>query len=89
MPTEDAAWSPFAEKLAAHHTWPCCYVFKCVVPAAQTAAARALLPGNDITARESSGGKYTALTCSFEAQDASVVVALYRSLSSIEGIVLL
>lgn len=89
MPADDSPWAAFAEKIDAHHEWPCAFVFKCVVPQAHSATARSLLPTGEISERQSGGGKYTALTCTFHAENAGEVVALYQRLSVIEGVILL
>ena len=89
MPATETTWIQFAEKLDTHHTWPCAFVFKCVVPQSQVGAARDLLPEGETISRESQGGKYLSLTCTFPAQDAASVVAVYRRLSQVEGIILL
>jgi|GEM_PF-836519 len=89
MPADESTWKQFAEKLDAHHTWPCAFVFKCVVPVAGVEYARSLLPEGETTARESQGGKYTSLTCVFHAGNAEAVVLVYRRLSAVGGIILL
>jgi uncharacterized protein len=89
VPADETTWKQFSEKLDAHHTWPCAFVFKCIVPQSQASAARDLLPEGETTSRESQGGKHLSLTCTFPAQDAASVVAVYRRLSQVEGIILL
>ena len=89
MPADGAAWDSFADKLNAHHQWPCDFVFKCVVPSAQTEAARALLTEGATTSRESKSGKHVSLTCVFRAADSAAVLAVYRRLSMVPGILLL
>jgi len=89
MPADESTWKQFADKLDAHHQWPCAFVFKCVVPVAAVESARALLPEGQTSARESQGGKYTSLTCVFHAESADAVVIVYRRLSEVAGIILL
>ncbi len=89
MPADESTWKQFGEKLDTHHTWPCAFVFKCVVPQSQADTIRGLLPEGEITSRESQGGKYLSLTCTFPAPDAATVVDVYRRLSQVEGIILL
>jgi uncharacterized protein len=89
VPANESTWKQFAENLEAHHTWPCAFVFKCVLPQSQADTARGLLPEGEITTRESQGGKYVSLTCTFPAQDAASVVDVYMRLSQVEGIILL
>lgn len=72
--------------LSEQYDWPTQYCFKFVVPRARVDEVRALFPGQTITTRESSGGKYVSLTIDLEMESPDHVIAVYEQAASIEGI---
>jgi uncharacterized protein len=89
MAETDDRWGAFRSKLNCAHAWPCDYTLKCIITPARLDEVRAVLEGRELTLRDSSGGKYHAVTTVFPATSADEVIDLYQRLSVIEGIILL
>ena len=87
-PSEDR-WEALRAKLEVGYEWPCTYVFKAIVPAAQVEQVREVFGEPAPSARESRGGKYVSLTAERRMSDGAEVVQMYRALAVIEGVMLL
>ncbi len=87
-------YSGLAEKLREVHTFPCCYTFKIVgvtnlLPEERLREAVILvLPAAvlTLTARPSSGARFTAWTLDIEVPDVETVIALYTGLQALPGL---
>ncbi len=77
------------EKLDEHHSFPCRYVFKFIVPKAKVTEMEDLLKGFEFTTRESRTGKYTSYTAELHMESSETVISIYRAASCIKGIIAL
>lgn len=69
--------------------WPDVYTFKFIVPRAQVNHLVALIDGHRFSQRESSGGRFVAVTMEAMMTSSDDVVAMYERVSVIEGIMAL
>lgn len=79
----------FKEKLDEHHSFPCAYVFKFIVPKAKAAEVETLLKGFEFTTRESSTGKYISYTAELHMESSETVISIYRAAACIQGLIAL
>jgi putative lipoic acid-binding regulatory protein len=79
----------FKETLDEHHSFPCAYVFKFIVPLAKFAEVVELLKGFKFTTRESRTGKYISFTAELHMESSESVISIYRAAASIEGLIAL
>lgn len=80
--------SKFRDLLDAHHQWPAIYPFKFIVPAARGKELEALMPkAEQIEARPSSGGKYTAYTFFCAMGSGREVIEIYARVQEIPGLI--
>ncbi len=80
---------PFASlqaTLDACETWPCTYCFKFVAKSDGLAPLLELFEGFSVSLRESSGGKYTSLTVQAEMRTSDEVLAVYRKVAEMPGV---
>ncbi|HEY8278005.1 MAG TPA: DUF493 family protein [Bdellovibrionota bacterium] len=69
------------------HDWPCVYSFKFIVPAGKGDELKALLPeAEQVDARPSSGGKYTAYTFHCPMGSGREVLGVYARVHGIDGL---
>ncbi len=89
---------PTVETLEKAHAFPCAYMFKAIGKAEDNFVARVVAAvraelADDLdppyTLRETSGGKHVAVTLQPHMQTASQVLAVYRRIQVIPGLVLL
>jgi uncharacterized protein len=83
----DEQLAKLRELLQDQHTWPTDYLFKFIVPAKQVEKVRALFPHNKVSVRQSTKGKYVALTVTIWAESPDLVIAVYQKASDIEGLI--
>lgn len=69
--------------------WPDVYTFKFIVPRAQVNHLVALIDGHRYSQRESSGGRFVAVTMEAMMTSSDDVVAIYERVAVIEGIMAL
>lgn len=84
--TEDR-WTRLRETLERLHTWPAAYTFKFIVPAGRLARVREAAPDLPFAERRSENGRYVSLTATVRAATPDEVVAVYRAVDGIEGLV--
>jgi uncharacterized protein len=70
-------------------TWPDVYAFKFIVPRAHVNHVYALIDGHRYTERESSSGRFVAITVEAMMTSSDDVVAFYERVSVVEGIMAL
>lgn len=75
------------ELLEANEQWPIDYNFKFIVKTDQLAPLLARLESYKTSSRESKNGTYISVTAVKSMSSASEIIAVYQSLSDIEGII--
>lgn len=81
----DDKYRTLRAKLTVFHAWPHSYVFKFIVPQERRTELEEVFAGHDYSTRESSGGRYTALTCTREMDSSEAVIEVYRRVDRIAG----
>jgi uncharacterized protein len=77
-------------RLDAYYDWPCVFLFKFIVPRDRGAELLALFGAEtQVRTRESSGGRFLAVTAEVAVPDSDAVLAVYRRAGEIEGVVAL
>ena len=76
----------FKALLDEQNTWPEYYTFKFVVKTGKKDQVLVHLAGHKIDVKESSGGKYTAITSRALMSSSEDVVAVYEKMKTVEGI---
>ena len=77
------------QRLDEAHQWPESYLFKFVVPSSKKGELLSKMPGGLVHERLSSSEKYVSVSLHAVMNSSDEVVAVYREVSSIEGIVTL
>lgn len=81
------------KQLEEHHNFPEDYTFKFIMENNQEKLTEIFKvfdqTKNTVSARESSNGKYTSITITAFVLDANQVIALYKEVGKIEGIIML
>jgi len=77
----------FRSLLDEHTTWPDYYSFKFIAKSHQKSELLELLMDHEIKERESKNGKYTSITSRIILNSSDEVIAVYNSVSQIEGII--
>jgi uncharacterized protein len=78
------------ERLDAYYDWPCAFLFKFIVPQERGSELLALFGAEaQVRTRESSGGRYLAVTAEVDMTGSDAVLAVYRQAGEIEGVVAL
>ena len=87
----DTEWfEDFREKLDQHYAWPALYMFKFIVPSDQQDELRKLFPLHVTSTEKQSGkGNYVSLTYQMMMPSSESVIAVYKKVSTIKGIVAL
>lgn len=76
------------ELLDTAHQWPCIYSFKFIVPSVRGKELESLIPeAEQVEARPSSGGKYTAYTFHCAMGSGREVMTVYSRVRGISGLV--
>lgn len=79
----------FEEKLNQHHSWPCVYTFKFIVPKEKTEALKKLFPNHTGSEKLSAKGNFTSITFQMTMPSSEAVIIIYKTASSIEGLIAL
>lgn len=79
----------FKEKLDQVHAWPTLYTFKFIVPKGKEVEVVSIFPKHQPALKPSKNGNYTSVTFQMMMPSSEAVVAIYRSVSGIEGIIAL
>ncbi len=69
--------------------WPHDYPFKFIMPRERLEVFLPVLKGHPFQTRESSGGKYTSVTCTIRVNTPDEVLAVYREAGKIDGVIML
>ena len=80
-------WAKLRETLERPHTWPATYTFKFIVPAGRLKTVREAAPDLPFAERRSENGRYVSLTATVRAGTPDEIVAVYRAVDGIEGLV--
>jgi len=79
----------FYSLLDSTHSFPCEYLFKCIIPLSQKESLEVLLSSLTLNFRESSQGRYLSCTATILAQNAKEILDVYVLAMDIPGAVLL
>ena len=77
------------ESLDAHYTWPNVYLFKFIVPREQSNQVIELLDDTNLKKKYSAKGRFVSFSCEKLVQSSDEVIALYRLMEKIPGIITL
>lgn len=77
------------ERLDAHYTWPSVYLFKFIVPREQSNQVIELLDDASLKEKYSAKGRFVSFSCEKLVQSSDEVIALYRLMEKIPGIITL
>lgn len=83
------AYVNFKNKLDEVHTWPSSYLFKFVVPQAKKGELLSMMPTGMVQERSSSNEKYVSISLTAQMDNSDEVVAVYKQVAQIEGVVTL
>ncbi|MES2746600.1 MAG: DUF493 family protein [Bdellovibrionota bacterium] len=83
------AYVTFKNKLDEIHSWPSPYLFKFVIPSAKKGELLSMMPTGMVQERSSSNEKYVSISLTAQMDNSDEVVAVYKQVSKIEGIVTL
>ena len=86
---EDPTLLSLQAKLDEFYTFPCCYVFKFIVPMARVDELAELFKGRPFTTRYSKNAKYVSFTAEWEVASSEEVISLYREAAKIKGVIAL
>ena len=86
---EKENWTAFRAQLERNHAWPSLYIFKFIVPFAKADEVKALFPMHESTEKNSGNGKYVSLTFNMMVPGSDAVIAVYKKVRHIEGIIAL
>ncbi len=82
--TEDK-YRTLRSKLTVFHDWPHDYTFKFIVPREARDRLETIFEGHPYSVRESSRGRWVALTCVRTMASADAVIEVYQQVDGIEG----
>lgn len=77
------------ERLDAHYTWPSVYLFKFIVPRKQSNQVIELLDDTHLKEKYSAKGRFVSFSCEKLVHSSDEVIALYRLMEKIPGIITL
>lgn len=84
-------YSRLKEELNNTSTWPSSYLYKFIIPSDNAKIARIEEifdnKGAVITTKESSNGKYTAVSIQLIMENADAVIGKYKEVGEIEGVI--
>ncbi len=80
-------WDSFKELLDEVNDWPSEYVFKFIVPKAGLASMQELFNEKEIVVRASARGNYLSITLRETVESADEVVAVYKRVGDIDGVI--
>jgi putative lipoic acid-binding regulatory protein len=81
----------FKEKLESVQTFPGSYTFKFIITggAEKVDELKAVLPNDEFIHQPSKTGKYVSITVNKQVQNADEVIAVYKQVGAIKGIMML
>ena len=85
----DTQLSDLKVRLDEYHEWPCQYLFKFIAPLDKVEEVEPIFEGAPFKTRVSKNGNYTSLSGKMEMQSSDQVLAIYRRVSAIEGVMAL
>lgn len=85
----DKHHNTFQELLDRHHTWPCSFPFKFIVPAEKLNEILLLFPEEEPVLRSSKEGKYVSVTIHKRVHSSEEVMACYNRLTGTKGVICL
>ena len=88
-PKDGNDYGSLKERLAAHYTWPNVYLFKFIVPREQSNQVIELLDDTNLKKKYSAKGRFVSFSCEKLVQSSDEVIALYRLMEKIPGIITL
>lgn len=83
----DEKWIVFRGLLDAEYEWPSKYLFKFIVPCDGLAHVEVVLADAKRTVRASKRGNYFSVTAHYYADSAEAVINIYKSASTIPGVI--
>ena len=75
------------ERLQSEHSWPGPYLFKFVVPEQQRSQLHGLIPTGLVQERWSSNKRYVSVSIKTQMADPDAVVAFYKRVTTVEGVI--
>ncbi len=70
-----------------HHTWPCVYTFKFIVPISSGPDLEKVLKGHEILKKNSKKGNYLSVTAKKTMNSSEEVMDVYAAVSQIKGVI--
>ncbi|MAH39824.1 MAG: DUF493 domain-containing protein [Puniceicoccaceae bacterium] len=86
---DDNDYESLKQRLDSHYTWPCAYLFKFIVPREQSNQVIELLDDTKLKEKYSAKGRFVSFSCEKLVQSSDEVIALYRLMEKIPGIITL
>ncbi len=86
---DEGALSNFQARLDEFHRWPRSFTFKFIAPREKTADLLSIFEGKPFTTRQSKSGRYVSLTAEWEISSSDEVIAIYRQVARIQGVLAL
>ena len=78
----------FKARLDQHHSWPCTYMFKFIVPTSQTQHILDLFESRDqLQTRPSRNGRYMSVTARCTVASSDEVIAVYQAAAQVQGVI--
>ncbi|MEM1127514.1 MAG: DUF493 family protein [Bacteroidota bacterium] len=84
---EDAWWERFQGLLDDQNEWPAEYLFKFIAPLNGLDTLTDILQPGDLTVRPSRKGNYVSVTARREMTSSEAVVAVYKSVAVVDGLI--
>ena len=84
---DDERWERLRDTLERLHVWPGPYTFKFVVPRARVAEVREVLQEVAFAERAPKTGRYVSLSATVQIGAVDEVLAVYRAIEGIPGVV--
>ena len=88
-PKDSNSYESLKERLDAHYTWPNVYLFKFIVPRERSNQVIELLDDTNLKEKYSAKGRFVSFSCEKLVQSSDEVIALYRLMEKIPGIITL
>jgi uncharacterized protein len=85
----DQATVALKKKLEAHYQWPAAYPFKFIVKEEQVATVQALFPEDCFSTKLSAQGRYTSMTLEKVMSSSDEVLAVYKKVQGVPGLLAL
>lgn len=84
---EDSTFLSLQAKLEEFYTFPCCYVFKFIVPMARVDELSGLFQGKPFTTRYSRNARYVSFTAEWKVASSEEIISYYRRAGKIKGVI--